>query len=570
MEYIWKIKSEAEPKTIEQLSESLNGISPVLSNILIQRGIDDFDKSKAFFRPDLNQMHDPMLMKNMDKAILRIATAIKNDEKILIYGDYDVDGTTSVALVYSFLSNYSRKLDFYIPDRYKEGYGISNTGIDYAKQKDISLIIALDCGIKAIDQIDYANQFGIDFIICDHHLPGEEIPKALAVLDPKQKDCTYPFKELSGCGVGFKLMQALCDQLGYSEEILLDKLDLLAVSICADIVPMNGENRIFTHYGLKKINTNPQMGIKSILNVAQMKKRELSVTDVVFTIAPRINAAGRIEDANNAVRLLLSEDTAHAKRSGEYIDQQNRERKEIDQKITQEALGMIESDTDFIQAKSTVLFDPNWHKGVIGIVASRCIEHYYRPTIIFTKSEGKISGSARSVKGFNIHNALDACRDLIEQFGGHKYAAGLTIEEKNLDAFRQRFEKVVSETIQKDSLQPILFIDSEIKLSQIDKKFYQVLKQFAPFGPENMKPIFIAKNVITKDQPRIVGKDHLKLDLIDPESKANFPAIAFGLANRKGLVEIGNPIDVVFSIEENEWNNRKTIQLNVKDIKESA
>lgn len=568
MEKRWTLNPKADDNKINVLSEELNGLNKTLTNILIQRGIDSFDKAKAFFRPDLNNLHDPFLMKDMQVAVERLEQAIENQEKILIYGDYDVDGTTSVALVYSFLKPLYPNLDFYIPDRYAEGYGVSFKGIDYAEENDISLIIALDCGIKAIDKVAYAKEKQIDFIICDHHNPGDELPAAVAVLDPKRKDCKYPFKELSGCGVGFKLMQAfsLNNDIPFSR--LKEKLDILAVSICADIVPIVGENRVLTYFGLKKLNTNPQPGFKAMLEIANVKKNELTVTDVVFTLAPRINAAGRIESGNKAVEVMLAENTHQAYDGGSSINEHNTNRKQLDSGITEEAISMIKSDKRLAAQKTTVLYQEHWHKGVIGIVASRCIENYYRPTIILTESNGKAAGSARSVKGFDVYEALEQCSDLLEQFGGHKYAAGMTLPIENIEAFQERFEEVVSTTIPEHLLQPEIEIDAEIKLHEIDAKFYQVLKQFAPFGPQNMKPVFVARNVMERGYGRLLKDKHLKIDILDPEKPDVFyPAIGFNMSDKYRIIKSGKPFDVAFTVEENEWNGNVSLQLNIKDVK---
>ena len=568
MEKRWTLKESAEQKKIDELSSQLNGLNKTLCSLLLQRNIDAFEKAKSFFRPTLSELHDPFLMKDMEKAVERLQKAIKQKEHILIYGDYDVDGTTSVALVYSFLSEIYPNLTYYIPDRNKEGYGISNEGIDFAAEKEISLIIALDCGIKAIDKVAYANKKNIDFIICDHHLPGESIPEAYAVLDPKQKTCDYPFKELSGCGVGFKLMQGFAIKEGIPVERLYEKLDILAVSICADIVPIVGENRILTHFGLKKLNTNPQAGFKAMLEIANVKKKQLNVTDVVFTLAPRINAAGRIESGNKAVEAMLSANSEVALESGNYINAQNNERRNFDQSITKEALAMIEADELLVKQKTTVLFKEDWHKGVIGIVASRCIESYYRPTIILTESNGKASGSARSVKDFSVYEALEQCSDLLEQFGGHKYAAGMTLAKKDVPAFQAKFEEVVAASIPDELLIPEIEIDAELNLSEISAKFNQVLKQFAPFGPENMSPLFLTKNVIEKGGARVVGSNHLKLEIVDPSNPEYFyPAIAFNLGEKIQLLKHQQAFDIIYAIEENEWNGKVSLQLNIKDIR---
>ncbi len=570
MEKRWTLLPQAEKETIQKLSSSLNNLNETLCNILINRGIDDYEKAKTFFRPHTNQLHSPFLMKNMDKAVARLQKAIENNENILIYGDYDVDGTTSVALVYSYISSYYKNLSYYIPNRYKEGYGISYQGIDFAEENDISLIIALDCGIKAVEKIDYANKKNIDFIICDHHLPGDKVPNAIAVLDPKQADCGYPYKELSGCGVGFKFMQAWVKEEKHEVDQLFSLVDILAVSICADIVPITGENRVLCHYGVQKLNKNPQPGFKAMLKIANNKKKELTVTDIVFTLAPRINAAGRIESGNKAVEVMLSQNSQLADEGVNYIDIQNTDRKELDKTITKEALAMIESDEKLKAQKTTVLFKKDWHKGVIGIVASRCIENYYRPTIILTESKGMAAGSARSVKGFSVYNAIEACSDLLEQFGGHKYAAGMTMPLENVPAFQKKFEEVVANSIDDDLLIPEIEIDAELNLADIESKFYRVLKQFAPFGPLNMKPAFISKGVCEKGQARIVGDNHLKLEVVANKNDARgIAGIAFNMGKKMELLKSGEPFDMVYHIEENEWQGRTTLQLMVQDIKKS-
>lgn len=565
----WTIKPEALTSEINSLSEQLSRLDYTLTNVLIQRGITSFEEAKAFFRPDFTNTHDPFLMQDMEVAVNRLQQAINKKEKILIYGDYDVDGSTSVALVYSFLKNYYDNLDYYIPDRYEEGYGISYKGIDFAKENDFCLIIALDCGIKAIDKIDYANSKGIDFIICDHHRPGKTIPKATAVLDPKRDDCSYPYKELSGCGVGFKLMQAWSIFNNLSDDNLLDTLDLLATSIAADIVPITGENRIYAHYGLAKINTSPRLGIKAMIEVIDLKK-SLSISDVVFTIAPRINAAGRLESAKKAVEALIADNSNLAKKSSELINKLNTERRDIDTDICKEAIQYIENNPELKNKKTTVLYNENWHKGVIGIVASRLIESYYKPTIILTKSKGKITGSARSVSGYDVYNAIDACSDLLEQFGGHKYAAGLTFDEKNLDAFIDAFENVVASTITDDLLTPEIKIDGKLNFNQITDKFYRVLQQFAPFGPGNMKPVFMSSQVYDTGYAKTVGSEneHLKLTVFQNEyPDYKLSCIGFGLGNKLKLIEKNKPFRIVYTIEENNWNGNKTIQLNLKDLK---
>ncbi len=567
MEKRWKIKEQFEPKEINELSETLNNLDATLTNILLQRGINTYDKAKSFFRPSLTEIHDPFLMKDMDKAVDRIQLAIENQEKILVYGDYDVDGTTSVALVYSYLKNYYPNIIYYIPDRYTEGYGISFQGIDFAVENDCKLVIALDCGIKANKKIDYANEKGVDFIICDHHRPGDEIPKAIAVLDQKRKDCNYPFKELSGCGIGFKLMQAWTKQTQKDEAKLLEYLDLVAISTCADIVPITGENRIFVYYGLKLINDQPRLGIKTILELAALKS-ELIVKDVVFTIAPRINAAGRIASGNKAVEMLVEENAEKAIEFGGDINDLNSERKDLDKIITQEALAIIAENVDLHNKKTTVLFQENWHKGVIGIVASRLIETHYRPTIILTESNGKATGSARSVKDFDVYNAIDTCSDLLDQFGGHKYAAGLTMPLENLEAFIHKFEEVVAAQINPELLIPQISIDAKLELSQITDKFYKILNQFAPCGPGNMRPVFMSENVFIAETSRVVGNNHLKMEVFQEENpKLKFSCIAFNLGHQLEEIAEGVPFSIVYNIEENYWNGKTTLQLNVKDIK---
>lgn len=569
MEKRWKIKDQSNPEEVKTFSSELNNLDETLTNILLQRKIDTFEKAKSFFRPSLEEIHDPFLMKDMDKAVKRLQHAIKNKEKILVYGDYDVDGTTSVALVYSYLKNYYENLSYYIPDRYAEGYGISYQGIDYAEEHDFKLIIALDCGIKANDKVDYAAKKGVDFIICDHHRPGNEIPKAVAVLDQKREGCNYPYKELSGCGVGFKLMQAWTQTEGKDETKLFEYLDLLAISTCADIVPITGENRVFVYYGLKVINENPRLGIKTMLELAALKK-ELTVTDIVFTIAPRINAAGRIETGNKAVEMLVEENKEKALKFGVNINELNAERKDLDKAITAEALKQIEDNVDLQNKKTTVLFQENWHKGVIGIVASRLIETHYRPTIILTESNGKATGSARSVKDFDVYDAIDACGDLLEQFGGHKYAAGLTMKLENLEAFTQKFEEVVSEQIDPELLIPQINIDSKLSLNQITPKFYKILKQFAPTGPGNMRPVFMSENVFITNNSRKIGGDktHLRLEVFQEENPdIKFNCIGFGLGNVLDDLDEGMPFSIAYNIEENHWNGNTTLQLNIKDVK---
>lgn len=565
----WKEKLLPPAEQTTQLASELS-IDSILSTLLLQRGINTFDEAKTFFRPSLAHMHNPFLMKDMDKAVARIEQAIGNKESILIYGDYDVDGTTAVALVYSFFKNYAHRIDYYIPDRYKEGYGISITGIDFAAKNGYTLIIALDCGIKANDKIDYANKLGVDFIICDHHRPGEFLPNAVAVLDPKRDDCDYPFDELSGAGVGFKLIEAFArnnnlfgDNL---EKQIAEYLDFVAVSIAADIVPITGENRILAHFGLIQLNQRKRQGFKAIMDLSNIK-RELGISDIVFSIAPRINAAGRIDSGNKAVELLISPTQNEAFLNGNGIDSTNTERKTIDTHITAQAFAMIE-ESEFLQtSKSTVLFNNEWHKGVVGIVASRLTEKYYRPTVVLTEADGIASGSARSVKDFDVYNAIEACSDLLEQFGGHKYAAGLTMKVENVEAFKLKFEEVVSNTILEEMLTPEIEIDCELRLDEIEPKFFRVLKQFAPFGPGNMSPVFVSKGVTHNGSLRMVGTNHLKMEIHQSNEKRSFPAIGFNMATMSNIITNYKPFDVCYTIEENEWNGTINLQLVIKDIK---
>jgi single-stranded-DNA-specific exonuclease len=566
MEKRWVVKPKSDQETVEHLSKEL-GIDKVLANLLAQRGIRTFEEAKKFFRPSLDNLHDPFLMKDMDKAVARLEKAIRSGEKILVYGDYDVDGTTAVSLVYTFLKEHHPHVDFYIPDRYAEGYGISFMGVDFAKENNFTLIIALDCGIKAMDKVDYAKERGIDFIICDHHRPGDTLPDAAAVLDPKRHDCSYPFDELCGCGVGFKLVQAysLRNNIAFSE--LEQYLDLCAISIASDLVPIVGENRILCYFGLKQVNKAPRKGIKAILELANIKK-EVTINELVFTIGPRINAAGRLETGRNAVELLISDSHDSAAENGKNINITNTERRSIDVTITQHALSMIEGNLELTTKKSTVLFCPDWHKGVVGIVASRMIEKYYRPTIILTESNGKATGSARSVKDFDVYDAIEACSDLLEQFGGHKYAAGLTLKLENLAAFQQKFEEVVSSTIQDHMLVPEIEIDEEIELCDITPKFFRILNQFSPFGPGNMAPVFMSRNLVDKGGVRIVGNNHLKMDLHCKDNEEPcFATIAFSQSKHFDDVLRKKPFSICFAIEENVFNGSVSLQLNVKDMK---
>ena len=560
----WSLKPKPKNETIDHLKEVL-GVSKSIATLLAQRGINTYDDAKAFFRPSIKNLHDPFLMKDMEKAVTRINEAIVNNEHILIFGDYDVDGTTAVSLMSIYLKTRYDLVTTYIPDRYAEGYGISFQGIDYAHDNDCTLIIALDCGIKALDKVDYAKEKGIDFIICDHHKPGNKVPEAIAVLNPKQTTCNYPYDELSGCGVGFKLVQALAQHKGEKIEQILPYLDLVAISIAADIVPITGENRILAYYGLQVINTTPRIGVRALIQ--GVNKTVLTITDVVFIIAPRINAAGRIHHGNHAVTLLTSDNFEQALGFASEINEFNTERRDLDKTITEEALQHI-IDNDEVNQFTTVVYDENWHKGVIGIVASRLTETYYRPTLVFTKSGDKLAASARSVKGFDVYDALEQCADCIEQFGGHKYAAGLTLLPEQYENFKARFEAVVKETIDKQLLVPELTIDLPITFAEITPKFYRLLKQMAPFGPGNMKPVFMSDEVTDTGYAKCVGSDnsHLKANLKQINSHP-ISAIGFGLGNKINILKRGEPFKVAYALDENEWQGNTTLQLLVKDIK---
>jgi single-stranded-DNA-specific exonuclease len=560
----WTLKPKPNRETLSKLASDL-GVEIPIASMLVQRGIENFEDAKKFFRPSLDDLHDPFLMNDMDLAIDRIEKAIASEENIMVYGDYDVDGTTSVALLSSYLKSFYPNVASYIPDRYEEGYGVSYKGIDFAADNDISLIIALDCGIKAIDKVTYASEKNIDFIICDHHRPGAEIPKAVAVLDPKREDCEYPYKELCGCGIGFKLIQAWAIKKGESFDTLLPYLDLVATAIGADIVPMTGENRILAYYGLHVINTAPRVGFQAIIK--QVKKETLSITDVVFIIAPRINAAGRMKHGLYAVNLLMEEDEETAKIFAAEIEAFNAERRETDKSITVEALAQI-IDLKEQDRFSTVVYQEDWHKGVIGIVASRLIETYYRPTLVFTKSGEKLAASARSVKGFDVYDALEACKEHIEQFGGHKYAAGLTLLESQYEGFKQKFEEVVSGSIDKRLLTPEISIDAEINLEDITPKFYRILKQFAPFGPGNMSPVFLTQNLNDTGYGKCVGGEdlHLKCRVKNGNKKMEINAIGFNLGDKCEVITDAKKFKAVYSIDENEWNGNISLQLKLKDI----
>ena len=562
----WNILPNGDKDLISKLRKEVYD-NDTIANLLVQRGVEDFDGAKEFFRPDINKLHDPFLMRDMDEAVSRIEKAISEGEKILVYGDYDVDGTTAVAMMYSFLKTHYPNVDAYVPDRYTEGYGVSVVGIDYAFENNCSLIIALDCGIKANDKVDYASEKNIDFIICDHHTPGDEIPKAVAVLDPKRKDDEYPFKELSGCGVGFKLIQAFSTNNNIPFSNLNQYLDLVAVSIGADIVAMVGENRILAHHGLIRLNSSPRPGFKAIMEL--YNNQEFSITDVVFKIAPRINAAGRMKHGKYAVRLMIQPDLEQARIQSSKINEYNLNRKETDKNITIEALNQIEENEEE-EKSSSVVYCEHWHKGVIGIVASRLIETYYRPTVVFTKSgEGKLAASVRSVKGFDVYEALVKCSDFIEQFGGHKYAAGLTILEQDYDDFKNKFEQVVKDTIPKSSLNPEITISSEITLDKIDAKFYGILKQFAPFGPGNMHPVFVSRGLTDNGFGKKVGEDgaHLKLNIVHASDDRTFNSIGFGLGDKLDMTTDKGQFDAVFVVEENNWQGMTSLQLSLRDIK---
>ena len=564
MEKRWVLLEQGAKEISENLANELN-INACLAQVLVQRGITNFEDARYFFRPTLTQLHDPFLMKDMEQAIARITLAIKTGERIMVYGDYDVDGTTAVTLTYSFFSQFTSEIAYYIPDRHKEGYGISTTGIDFAAENGFTLIIALDCGIRSVDKIEHANSLGVDFIICDHHLPGETLPAAIAVLDPKRADCEYPFKELSGCGIGFKLAQAYCQANDLPDELYEQYLDLCMVSIAADIVPIVDENRVMAHFGLTKLNTNPCCGLKALMQISG-KTENYSITDVVFLLAPRINAAGRMGDAKDAVKMLLSDEVILADEQSTFINAQNTERRSFDQNITAEALAIIEQSEVLMNRKTTVVYQKDWNKGVIGIVASRLTETYYRPTIVLTESNGNYTGSARSVAGYDLYEALLSCSDLLEQFGGHKYAAGLTIKPENLTLFSDKFEKVVSSTISENLLIPEIKIDCEINLFQIDAKFYRILLQMAPFGPQNMAPVFISKGVTLVGPAQIVGAKHLKLS-IKQQNSAIFECIAFGLGEFESILEPNQTFAVCYTIEENVWKEKRRLQLNIKGIK---
>lgn len=572
----WKLKAPADPGTVARLSSEL-GIDPVLAELLVHRGITDFEQSRAFFRPSLDGLHDPFLMKDMDAAVERLHRALSSGENILVYGDYDVDGTTAVALVYSFLRELSPRIDYYIPDRYDEGYGLSYKGIDWAAENGFSLMIVLDCGIKAGEKVAYASGLGVDVIICDHHLPEDELPHAAAVLDPKREDCSYPFNDLSGCGVGFKLVQAYASSHGIPFSKLIPLLDLLAVSIASDLVSVTGENRILAHYGLKQLNEAPRKGLEAMIRLTGIDKSHLSIDDIVFKIGPRINAAGRMESGRIAVELLTATDEETANRIGSEINRHNNERKDIDRKTTQEAIAMVESGKvlkglDDISLKhTTIVYNPDWHKGVVGIVASRLVEYFYRPTVVFTRSKDFVTGSARSVHGFDIYAAIESCSDLLENFGGHIYAAGLTLREENLPEFCRRMDEKVSKTIIPQQLTPVIDVDSRLDFEQMTPKFLRILKLFQPFGPGNAAPVFLTERVYDNGSIRKVGAEggHLKLELLQESfAYGTQSAIAFNMPEFYEYIKGGNPIDICYSIVENYYRGNSSTQLRIKDIRE--
>ena len=566
----WILKEPADTSKVDRLAAEV-GIDRVLAELLVKRGVETFEQARVFFRPSLDDLHDPFLMKDMDLAVERVESAIARGESILVYGDYDVDGTTAVALVYSFLLRFTGKVDFYIPDRYDEGYGVSRKGIDWAYDNGFSLIITLDCGIKAIEKVEYARSKGIDVIVCDHHLPENELPKAVAVLDPKREDCHYPFDDLSGCGVGFKLVQACSRRFGVPFETLVPLLDLLVVSISADLVSMVGENRILAHYGMKVLNESPRAGLQAMIELSMLEAGHVSIDDIVFKIGPRINAAGRMETGRLSVELLTATDPQTARLIGEKINDNNNERKSIDREITQEALDMVQKGQCLASENVIVVYNPSWNKGVVGIVASRLVEAFYKPTVVLTKSNGFVTGSARSVTGFDLYQSIELCADLLENFGGHVYAAGLTLREENLEQFAARMDSFIAGKITEDMLTPLVEIDSQLNFSQITPKFFRLLKQFQPFGPGNGNPIFLTENVYDAGFGRKVGAGgvHMKLDLIqESQPYHRIPTIAFNMSDCYDYIKAGNPFDVCYSIVENYYRGSSSIQLRMKDLHE--
>ncbi len=569
MEKIWNLKKQGDTNEVKHLSAALS-VNMIIARLLVQRGISSYNEAKSFFRPRLSDLLDPFLMKDMEKAVERVEQAISLQEKVIIYGDYDVDGTTSVAMMYSFLKPRIEHIEYYIPDRYSEGYGISPQSINYAIENGFTLVIALDCGIKAVEKIADAKKRGLDFIICDHHNPDEIIPPAEAVLDPKRPDCNYPNKELSGCGVGFKLLQAYCIKNNIEQDEIYDLLDLLAVSIASDIVPIVGENRVLAYFGLKKLNSNPGIGLQTIINMAGLAGTEITISDIVFKIGPRLNASGRIEHGKKSVQILVSDDESQSDMIGEEINSYNEIRKTLDRDITLDAIEMIENNEELKYMNSTVLYNRDWHKGVVGIVASRVTEQFYRPTVILTESNGLATGSARSVRDFDLYEAIGKCSDLLESYGGHMYAAGLTLKIENIPAFRERFEEIVTKQITSIQQTQTIEVDAKIKLSDITPKFYRILKQFAPFGPHKMNPVFVTEDVYDAGTSRRVGKnmEHLKLDLVEPDVNSGiFPGIAFNQSNAFELITSGSPFDICYTIVENEFRGKTNLQLLIKDIK---
>ena len=574
MQKKWHVKTLKDTTIVDAFRSKLK-VDSIVAELLLQRGIDSFDMAQDFFRPKLDQLHDPFLMKDMEAAVDRLQEAIDEDQKVMLFGDYDVDGTTAVALMYSFLKD-TLKVDYYIPDRYAEGYGLSKQGIDVAKEHDVSLIICLDCGIKAVDKIAYAKSLGIDFIVCDHHMPGEELPDAI-VLDPKRKDCSYPYDELSGCGVGFKLLQGMCEHNNWSTDKLFEHLDLLAVSIGADIVPVTGENRILCYHGMKQLNANPRVAFKELLTLAN-KQFPVTLTDVIFSIAPRINAAGRLRSGKHAVALMVSENLDDITSLADDINNDNLERRQLDQQITEEAKEIVEKRWEEKESFSNVVFKENWHKGVVGIVASRLIEKFYRPTIVLTESNGMVTGSARSIKDFNVYDALYACSEHLEQFGGHMYAAGMTLKRENLEPFMEAFEAYAKENLTLEMLIEEQEVDVELGFNQIFSseenrmkipKLKRILSQFEPHGPGNMKPVFISKNVFSTDM-RLLKEAHIKLSMTQPEHDVVIEGIGFNQSESANIVAAGMPFDVVYTLESNKWMDRETLQLNIKDVRETV
>ena len=566
----WVVKQTENPEQAAQLATEL-GIDRVLADLLVQRGVTTFEQARDFFRPSLENLHDPFLMTDMDKAVERVHRAITQGEHILVYGDYDVDGTTAVAQVYSFLKQFTQNIDFYIPDRYDEGYGLSYKALDWAGEKGVNLVITLDCGIKAIEKVEYARTKDIEVIICDHHLPEEELPGAVAVLDPKREDCHYPFDDLCGCGVGFKLAQAYVQQYGLDPALLEPLLDLQVVSIASDLVSMTGENRILAHFGLKRLNENPRKGLLAMINLAKLEPGHVTIDDIVFKIGPRINAAGRMESGRLAVELLTATDDRTAIRIGEEINNSNNERKSIDREITQEALDMVKDGRALATENATIVYNPTWNKGVVGIVASRLVEAFYKPTVVLTKSNGFITGSARSVSGFDLYASIESCADLLENFGGHMYAAGLTMKEANLEEFCRRMDRFVAGNITREELTPVVEIDARLDFSQVTPKFTRILKQFQPFGPGNSNPVFLTEDVYDAGNGRKVGAGglHLKLDLMqESQPYRQIAAIGFNMAEYYDHIKAGNPIDICYSIVENFYRGASTVQLRLKDLRE--